>query len=81
MQLELTKQGTLKLPRELRERTGIRPGDHLEVTMTRDGEIRLRVKHLTLSGLSGLLETKRNGKQASLEEIAKTIEDGWTGDR
>lgn len=77
----LSNDGQLTLPREIRERVGLRTGDHVNVTVTGDGKILLEPKKVDILSLEGFLAADAKGKRASLEEIEAAIEDGWVGTR
>ena len=63
----VTSKGQLTLPKEIRDRLGLKAGDKLSCSVVGDGEIVMRRKTLDVSDLVGLLHVP--GKRAAIEEI------------
>lgn len=69
----LTSKGQLTLPKEIRDRLGLKAGDKLSCSVVGEGEIVLRRKTLDISDLVGVLHVP--GKQASIEAMNEAIKD------
>jgi antitoxin PrlF len=77
--LTVTSRGQVTLKKELLEHMGIEPGGQLEVYMLPAGRVELRARPKgKITDFIGCLAGKTT-KVATLEEIAKAIEDGWAG--
>jgi antitoxin PrlF len=57
----LTSKGQLTLPKAIRDRLRLQPGDAVDFVVTEDGEIHLRAGHVDARELRGLL--KRPGRK------------------
>lgn len=69
---KITSKGQLTLPKSVRESTGTRTGDRLEVTVAKDGAIVLRPIRGSVEQLFGLL--RREGQEpVSVEEMDEAI--------
>lgn len=51
----LNSKGQVTLPREIRDRLGLKPGDKVNFTLLSDGTVVLRAKTKRLTDLAGLL--------------------------
>jgi antitoxin PrlF len=71
----VTSKGQITIPVEVRKKHGIQTGDHLDFTENERGELVLRQKKGSLMDMFGGL--KWDGPPVSIEEINKTIEEGW----
>jgi AbrB family looped-hinge helix DNA binding protein len=69
----MTSKGQLTLPKEVRERLGLKPGDKLTCRVTADDEIVMRRKRLDVSDLVGVLHVP--GKRATIEEMNEAVKD------
>lgn len=58
----LTSKGQVTLPKEIRDRLGLRPGHQLSFELGEDGRIVVRAKTVPLSSLAGML--RRRGQEA-----------------
>jgi AbrB family looped-hinge helix DNA binding protein len=67
----LTSKGQVTLPKEIRDRLGLRPGHQLSFELGEDGRIVVRAKTVPLASLAGLL--RRRGKKQSLQQIEEGI--------
>ena len=67
----LTSKGQVTLPKEIRDRLGLRPGHQLSFELGEDGRIVVRAKTVPLASLAGLL--RRRGRKRSLREIEEGI--------
>ncbi|HUF19846.1 MAG TPA: AbrB/MazE/SpoVT family DNA-binding domain-containing protein [Burkholderiales bacterium] len=71
----LTSKGQTTIPKEIRERLGLSPGDKLDFVVEEDGRVVLRPATLHVSELKGLLRGKK-GKPVSLEQMDRAIAEG-----
>jgi antitoxin PrlF len=71
----LTSKGQTTIPKEIRERLGLAPGDKLDFVVDADGRVVLRPATLHVSELKGLLRRK-GGKPVSLEQMDRAIAEG-----
>lgn len=51
----LNSKGQVALPREIRDRLGLKPGDKVNFTLLSDGSVVLRAKTKRLADLAGML--------------------------
>lgn len=58
MEAKITRTGQVTIPKPVREKLGIRPGDRVVLTVTPDGAIILRVKSGSILDLAGVLYAK-----------------------
>jgi antitoxin PrlF len=58
----LTSKGQLTLPKLIRDRLRVRPGDAVDFVVTESGDIQVRAGHVDARELRGLL--KRPGRKA-----------------
>jgi AbrB family looped-hinge helix DNA binding protein len=54
----LTSKGQTTIPKEIRDRLGLRPGDRLTFTLMPDGTAVMRMKNESVMDLAGLLRKK-----------------------
>lgn len=54
----LTSKGQTTIPKEIRDRLGVQPGDRLTFTLMPDGTVRLRAKNKSVLALAGRLRRK-----------------------
>ncbi len=69
----LTSKGQLTLPKDVRDRLGLKAGDRLSCRVEGDDEIVLRRKGLDVSDLVGTLHVP--GKRASIEDMTEAAKD------
>ncbi len=68
----MTSKGQLTVPKEIRDRLGLAPGDKVEFVPGEDGRVVLRKRRtVELEELFGSLPT--NGVSLSLEEVDEAI--------
>ena len=68
----LTSKGQITLPKPVRERLHLEPGDRVDFVVDAEGEIRVRASHTDVRALRGLLQ--RPGRKAvSIEEMAAAV--------
>ncbi|MGH6934500.1 MAG: AbrB/MazE/SpoVT family DNA-binding domain-containing protein [Dongiaceae bacterium] len=51
----LTSKGQTTIPKEIRDRLGLRPGDRIEFIPMSDGSVRLMARNLPIGALKGML--------------------------
>lgn len=70
----MTSKGQLTLPKEIRDRLGLKPGDKLSCRVTGDDEIVMKRKSLDVSDLVGVLHVP--GKRATIAEMDEAARNG-----
>jgi len=78
--ITVTSKGQITLRKELLRHLGVRPGDRISLDKLPDGEIRIRAVRPSgrIDAFFGLL--KREGQApVSIEEMNRSIEEGWAG--
>ena len=58
----LTSKGQTTIPKEIRDRLGLVPGDRMTFTLLGDGTVLMRVKNKSILDVAGRL--RRNGQKA-----------------
>jgi len=73
----LTQDGQLPLPREIRERLGVRQGDRIELRVESDGSVRLRPEEKESSAVRNGVPVlpARPGEQPVTLEIVNRLRD------
>ncbi len=66
----LTSKGQLTLPKAIRERLNVRPGDRVEFRVNRKGQVLVEAATVDLLTLRGRLKARR---RLSVEEMDKAI--------
>ena len=66
----LTSKGQTTIPKEIRDRLGMKPGDRMTFTLMADGTLLVRVKRKTVADLAGLLQRKGR-KAVPIEQMAR----------
>ena len=69
----LTSKGQLTLPKDIRDRLGLKSGDKLSCRVAGDDEIVIRRKRLDVSELVGILHVP--GKRATIEAMNEAAKD------
>lgn len=69
----LTRKGQTTIPRAVRERLGLKPGDQIAFVFVGD-EVRLVPRNLTIDDLVGILP--RPARAATIEEMEEAIAEG-----
>jgi AbrB family looped-hinge helix DNA binding protein len=54
----LTSKGQTTIPKEVRDRLGLKAGDRMTFTLMPDGTVLMRVKNKSILGLAGALRRK-----------------------
>lgn len=73
MQTTITSKGQVTLPKALRERLGLGPGDKIEFLFDAQGEVRLLAIKQHVTKLKGM--APRPDRPLSLDEIDQAISD------
>ena len=71
----LTSKGQTTIPKEIRDRLGLEPGDKLDFVVEADGRVVLRPATRDVRELRGMLRRKGR-KPVSLEEMDRAIAQG-----
>jgi AbrB family looped-hinge helix DNA binding protein len=66
----MTSKGRITLPKKLRNRLGLVPGNRFAVSVLGDGTVVLRRKHRQLSSLAGIL-TREDQPTVSLDDMKR----------
>jgi antitoxin PrlF len=72
----LTSKGQMTIPKDIRDRLGLKQGDRLDLTMQPDGSVRIVARNLDISELQGLLGKPK--RRVSIAEMNQAIAEGWT---
>ncbi len=75
----LTGKGQAKIPRDIRDRLGLKAGDRIDFVALPDGSVRLMARNLPISALKGMLPWP--GRALRTEEISAAIVDAVAGKR
>lgn len=73
----ITSKGQITIPIEIRRKHGLKPGDRVNFTEGKNGEIILQPKNRSILDLKGAV--KWTGKTVSIKEMNETIAKGWAG--
>lgn len=73
----LTSKGQLTLPKAIRDRLNVRPGDRVEFRLTEEGEVMVEAASQDLRTLRGIL--KAGKVRLSLEEMDEAVRKGGSG--
>ncbi len=79
MHATVTDKGQVTVPKEIRQRTGIRPGSRLDFEVMEDGSLRVQVLSQGADNLFGLLH-RPGAAPRSIEEMDECIA-GAAGER
>jgi len=66
----LTSKGQTTIPKEIRDKLGIKPGDRMTFTLMKDSAVVLRVKNKSISELAGALY-KKGRKPVPVEQLSR----------
>jgi AbrB family looped-hinge helix DNA binding protein len=66
----LTSKGQMTIPKEIRDRLGMRPGDRIRFTLLPDGRVIMRTKRRRLLDLAGSLYLKGR-KPVSIDDLSR----------
>jgi AbrB family looped-hinge helix DNA binding protein len=66
----LTAKGQTTIPKAIRERLAMKPGDRMTFTVMPDGTVQLRLKNKRVARLAGML--RKNGrKPVPIEQLSR----------
>jgi len=68
----LTSKGQTTIPKEIREKLGLKPGTKLHFNLMPDGTISVRAKTGTIMDLAGILH-RPGMKAATIEEMNEAV--------
>ena len=68
----LTSKGQTTLPREIRERLALEPGDQLHFTLLPNGTVVMRAKKRDIASLAGMLRTPGR-RPVPIERMNETV--------
>jgi antitoxin PrlF len=69
----LTRKGQTTIPKDIRERLGLKPGDRIRFMVNPDGSVTLVAVNLSVKQLRGILP--RPERLATIEEMNEAITD------
>ncbi len=70
MTATLTSKGQTTIPKEIRDRLGMKPGDRMAFTLMADGTMLVRVKRRSVAEIAGMLH-KKGRKTVPVEQMAR----------
>jgi antitoxin PrlF len=76
----LTSKGQLTVPKEIRDRFNLKPGQRIEFQVTPEGQILFKPRSGNLMDLCGIAKAKP-GQHLTIEQMNEVIADGWAGIR
>ena len=65
----LTSKGQTTIPKEIRDKLGMKPGDRMTFTLMSDATVVMRVKNKSISDLAGTLY-KKGRKPVPVEQLS-----------
>jgi AbrB family looped-hinge helix DNA binding protein len=74
----ITSKGQITLPKELRDRLKLKPGDRIGFITDRSGKISIKAIDTDVRSLRGILKGRRK-KPLSVEEMNEVIGRGYAG--
>ncbi len=66
----LTSKGQTTIPKEIRDRLGMKPGDRMTFTLMPDSTVIMRVKSKSITALAGMLH-KKGRKPVPIEQLSR----------
>ena len=66
----LTSKGQTTIPKEIRERLGMKPGDRMTFTLMPDSTVVMRVKSRNITALAGMLQ-KKGRKPVPVDRLSR----------
>lgn len=75
----ITSKGQLTLPKQVRDRHGLKPGDEVEFVEL-NGKTWLKPRNLRAADLAGILGRPPNGEVLSIEDMDEAIMDAVAED-
>ncbi|WP_075997240.1 AbrB/MazE/SpoVT family DNA-binding domain-containing protein [Salaquimonas pukyongi] len=76
---KITDKGQITLPKEIRDRHGLKPGDHVEFVLM-NGHYVLFPKNVKIGDLAGILGKPPSGESLTLEQIDDAIGEAVAAD-
>jgi AbrB family looped-hinge helix DNA binding protein len=73
----VTSKGQITVPKAVRERLALQPGDRLSFVIHDDGTVTVEAETVNLSSLKGVV--KSGGRHVSVEQMDDAIKLGATG--
>ncbi len=77
MRATLTSKGQITIPKPIRDRLHLQPGDRVEFFLTEDGRVEFVPATASLTSLKGMLPKPK--KRVTLEDMKKAIAEGAGG--
>ncbi|HTB16051.1 MAG TPA: AbrB/MazE/SpoVT family DNA-binding domain-containing protein [Bryobacteraceae bacterium] len=74
----ITSKGQVTVPKEIRERLRLKPGDRVDFVVGPAGRITLKAIDTDIRSLRGILKSKRK-QPLSIEEMNQVIARGYAG--
>lgn len=72
----MTSKGQLTVPKEIREKLGLKPGDRVDMVIESDGSVRMRPASLKARDTFGILaKYGHQGKPDTPEEMDESIKE------
>lgn len=71
----LTSKGQTTIPKEIRDRLNLKPGDRIEFVFEEDGSLRVVPLNVSLDNLKSILPPPQ--RKLSAEELDEAIARGW----
>ena len=66
----LTSKGQTTIPKEIRDRLGMKPGDRMTFTLMPDATVVMRVKTKSVTALAGILQ-KKGRKPVPVDRLSR----------
>jgi AbrB family looped-hinge helix DNA binding protein len=67
----MTSKGQTTIPKEIREKLGLKPGDRIHFVTLPDGTVRLLAQNLPITALKGMLQKPR--RALTVEDMNEAI--------
>jgi antitoxin PrlF len=74
----VTSKGQITIPKVVRDRLRLQPGDRVEFHIDPDGRVILRCRNRDVRSLKGIVRSKRK-TLVSIEEMNEAIARGYSG--
>lgn len=75
----VTSKGQITIPKEIRDRMGLKPGDRIDFATDRNGRISLKAINTDFRSLRGILKSRRT-RPLTIEEMDEAIARGACGE-
>ncbi len=76
---KVTSKNQITVPKEIRDRLKIVPGNRIDFVVKPSGEITVKALNLDFRSLRGILKSPRK-TPVSIEEMNEAIAAGWAGE-